>query len=108
MAVGEGPQIAFGVHRFQGIFGQPFGLMNNTKVGAFFQKLLYNSFIFLRFATANRIDDEAARFDLPLAREFIRDALKIIAPDQRKRGTFGGPCEIEKVVAVLVGIKALG
>ena len=45
----------------------------------------------------------AAMFDLPVAREIISDALAILAPRQQKNGTFGSPCRIERVVAVLVG-----
>lgn len=49
----------------------------------------------------------AASFDLPIAREIIRDILKTLAPRQRKNGTFGSPCRIERVAAVMVAVKAV-
>jgi hypothetical protein len=49
-----------------------------------------------------------ATFDLPLATEILRDALAEIAPRQRKNGTFGTPCQVERVAAALVAIGALG
>jgi len=49
----------------------------------------------------------AAAFDLPIAREFIRDALIALAPRQRKSGTFGSPYRIERVTAVLVAERAM-
>ncbi len=48
-----------------------------------------------------------ATFDLPLARDILRDALGGIAPRQKKNGTFGTPHRIEKVAAVLAVVKAL-
>jgi hypothetical protein len=50
----------------------------------------------------------AAAFDLPLAREILRDALAEIAPRQRKNGTFGTPCQVERVAAALVATGAFG
>ncbi len=49
----------------------------------------------------------AAMFGLPVAREIISDALAILAPRQQKNGTFGSPCKIERVAAVLVAARAL-
>ena len=49
----------------------------------------------------------AAAFDLPVARAFIRQRLAAIAPRQRKNGTFGAPCQIERVAAALVASRAL-
>jgi hypothetical protein len=43
-----------------------------------------------------------AAFGLPVAREIIRHGLAALAPRQRKNGTFGTPCQVERVVAVLV------
>jgi len=57
-----------------------------------------------RFAVIQAI----AAFDLPVAREIIVDELAILAPRQQKNGTFGGPCRIERVVAVIVAAKAVG
>ena len=48
-----------------------------------------------------------AAFDLPLARDILRDALGGIAPRQKKNGTFGTPHRVEKVAAVLAVVKAL-
>jgi hypothetical protein len=55
------------------------------------------------FATLQAV----AAFDLPIAREFIRDGLSRVASRQRRNGTFGTPCPIERVAAVLVAQKAL-
>ena len=49
----------------------------------------------------------AAAFDFPVAREIIRDGLRELAPRQRKNGTFGAPCKVERVAAVLVARRAL-
>jgi hypothetical protein len=49
----------------------------------------------------------AIPFDLPVAMEIIRDALATFAPHQRRNGTFGGPCEIERVATVLLALKKL-
>jgi hypothetical protein len=48
-----------------------------------------------------------AAFGHPIARCIVRDALKNIIPLQRRNGTFGGPCRIERVMAVLVAERAL-
>jgi len=48
-----------------------------------------------------------AAFDLPVARDIIRDGLEDLAPRQKKNGTFGTPCRIERVAAVLVAAKRL-
>jgi hypothetical protein len=50
----------------------------------------------------------AAAFDLPPASEILRDALTALAPRQRKNGTFGTPCRVERVAAVLVASEAVG
>jgi hypothetical protein len=44
----------------------------------------------------------AVAFDSPIAREIIRDTLGVVTARQRRNGTFGGPCRIERVTAVLV------
>lgn len=49
-----------------------------------------------------------ARFGTPIAGEIIRHALAALAPRQRKNGTFGGPCRVERVAAVLVAARAVG
>jgi len=49
-----------------------------------------------------------AAFDLPLARAVIREELASIVSLQRKNGTFGGPCKVERVAAVLMATRALG
>jgi len=49
-----------------------------------------------------------ATFDLPLAPKILRDALAGVASRQRKNGTFGMPCQVERVAAALVAIGALG
>ena len=49
----------------------------------------------------------AAAFDLPVARETIRDALAPPVPRQRRNGTFGTPCAVERVSGVVVAAKAL-
>jgi hypothetical protein len=46
-----------------------------------------------------------AAFDLPLARQILGDALGTIAPYQRKDGTFGTPCPVERVAAVLLALR---
>lgn len=48
-----------------------------------------------------------ASFNLPIARDVLRDALEALAPKQRKNGTFGTPCTVERVVAVLVATRRL-
>jgi len=48
-----------------------------------------------------------AAFDSPIAHEIIRDEWEALAARQRKNGTFGGPCRIERVVAVLVAAEAV-
>jgi hypothetical protein len=50
----------------------------------------------------------AAAFELTVAHEILRDGLAAIAPRQRKNGTFGTPCRVERVAAVLVAIRAVG
>lgn len=49
----------------------------------------------------------AIPFDLPVAMDIIRDALATFAPRQRRNGTFGGPCEIERVTTVLLALRKL-
>jgi hypothetical protein len=49
-----------------------------------------------------------AAFDLPVAHEIVREALDILAPRQRKNGTFGGPNDAARVAAVLVAAKSIG
>jgi hypothetical protein len=51
--------------------------------------------------------EAAAAFSLPVARGIIRDALHQVAPRQRKNGTFGTPNRVERVGAVLAGLRAL-
>ncbi len=48
-----------------------------------------------------------AAFDLPVAREILHDALGAVTRGQRKNGTFGHPCPVERVCAVLVAAKAI-
>ena len=57
-----------------------------------------------RFAVMQAV----AAFDLPDARELIGEALSFLVPRQRKNGTFGDPCRVERVAAVLAGMRALG
>jgi len=47
-----------------------------------------------------------AAFDLPLARQILGDALGAIAPYQRQNGTFGTPCPVERVAAVLLALRS--
>jgi hypothetical protein len=49
-----------------------------------------------------------AAFDLPVAHEIICDVLATLAPRQRKNGTYGTPCRVERVAAVLVAARAVG
>ena len=49
-----------------------------------------------------------AAFDLPVAQEIIREALAVLAPRQRKNGTFGGPNNVARVAAVLVAATTVG
>jgi hypothetical protein len=49
----------------------------------------------------------AAAFDFPVARDIIREGLAALAPRQRKNGTFGTPCKVERVAAALAGEMAL-
>jgi hypothetical protein len=49
-----------------------------------------------------------AAFDLPLAHHILHDSLTTIAPSQRKNGTFGTPCRVERVGAVLLALRACG
>lgn len=48
-----------------------------------------------------------AAFDHPVAHQIIRDGLAALAPKQRKNGTFGAPCRIERVTAALVARMAI-
>jgi len=48
-----------------------------------------------------------SRFDLPIAKEVIHDILANIIPRQRKNGTFGDDLKIERVITVLLAIKAI-
>jgi hypothetical protein len=48
-----------------------------------------------------------AAFDLPVARAFLRDGLTAVAAKQRRNGTFGMPCPVERVIAVLVAQRAV-
>ena len=50
----------------------------------------------------------AAAFESPLADEILRDVLAAVAPRQRKNGTFGTPCRVDRVAAVLVAQAHLG
>jgi len=42
-----------------------------------------------------------AQCDTPVAREIVRSAILSLAPRQRKDGTWGDPCRVERVAAVL-------
>jgi hypothetical protein len=46
-----------------------------------------------------------AAFELPIAREIIRGKLPDILSRQRQNGTFGSPCKIERVTAVLIALR---
>ena len=48
-----------------------------------------------------------AAYDSSVACEIIRNALAVIAPRQRRNGTFGTPCPVERVAAVILGMRAL-
>ena len=56
------------------------------------------------FATIQAV----AMFDLPVSHQVIREALASLAPRQQKNGTFGGPCRIERVAAMLIAKRAVG
>ena len=49
----------------------------------------------------------AAAFNIPLAREIIREELNKLASKQRKNGTFGSPHSVERVTSVLVALRSL-
>jgi hypothetical protein len=49
----------------------------------------------------------ASAFDLPVARDIIREVLIVLAPRQKKNGTFGAPCKVERVAAVLCAERVL-
>jgi len=42
-----------------------------------------------------------ARLDTPIAQEIVQSAILSLAPRQQKNGTWGGPCRVERVTAVL-------
>ena len=46
-------------------------------------------------------------FGLPVAREIVRDALSETGRRQKKDGSFGGPCAVERVAAVLVAARTV-
>ncbi|TFG67539.1 MAG: hypothetical protein E4H27_08880 [Anaerolineales bacterium] len=48
-----------------------------------------------------------AVFDFPVARVILKEELDKLASKQKKNGTFGSPCSVEKVTAVLVARRAL-
>lgn len=48
-----------------------------------------------------------AALDHPIARKIIRKALAVIAPRQRRNRTFGTPCQVERVAAAILGMRAL-
>jgi hypothetical protein len=48
-----------------------------------------------------------ADLDVPVARQLVRDSLDSIIPGQRKDGTFGGPCAVERVASVLWALASL-
>jgi hypothetical protein len=50
----------------------------------------------------------AAAFDFPVARQIVRDCLAAAARCQRRNGSFGGACAVERAAAVLTAIQALG
>jgi len=47
-----------------------------------------------------------AKFELPIAKEYIHDILESIIPRQQRNGTFGKDLKIECVTAVLLALKA--
>lgn len=47
------------------------------------------------------------RFDLPAGRPVLRDMLAEAARRQRKNGSFGTPCQVERVAAVLAAVGVL-
>jgi len=49
-----------------------------------------------------------AAFRSPIAREILREGLTALAPRQRKNGSFGTPCPVERVAAVLAAVEAIG
>jgi len=49
----------------------------------------------------------AARFDSPVAKEIIVSGLSVVAQQQRRNGTFGTPCPIERVAAVVAASRRL-
>lgn len=48
-----------------------------------------------------------AAFGLPIAREIIREKMSDLILRQQKNGTFGSPCKIERVAAVLIAAEIL-
>ena len=48
-----------------------------------------------------------AAFSQPVARAIVRDALRVVTRRQRRNGTFGGPFSVQRVCAVLVGMRSL-
>ena len=77
-----------------------------ARAPARYRPLLYDR-LGLVLVAQKKITQACAAFDLPVAREIIRDALAIVSAKQRKNGTFGTPCQVERVAAALVGQKAL-
>ena len=53
------------------------------------------------------IPQAVSSFNLPVARDIIRDGLTAVAPRQRRNGTFGTPCRTERVAAVWCAKSAL-
>jgi hypothetical protein len=43
-----------------------------------------------------------AAFGFPVARQTIHEGLEALAPKQRKNGTFGTPCQVERVAAAII------
>jgi hypothetical protein len=46
-------------------------------------------------------------FNLPIAHEILRETLACIAPNQYKNGTFGTPCRVERIAAILLALESL-
>ena len=51
--------------------------------------------------------DAVARFDLALADPILADGLKAVARHQRQNGSFGTPCRVERVAAVIAAHRRL-
>jgi len=72
----------------------------NGRLGAGFQRWCRGTYLFA-------VVEAASRFELPVAREIIADGLAVLSRSQRKNGSFGKPCEVERVAAVIAAMHAL-